>query len=142
MPRFQTRDPNYAERVTDCFRNESSSSRWGGELTSVEPGRTAIRLPVGADLASPPGMQHRSYVAALLDDACILAALSLTSDGDGVSMVEYKLNFLATTSGENLVAIADVVRPGRSITVCRADAFLDGRLVTKMLATLAVSRPA
>ena len=56
-------------------------------------------------------------------------------------MAEYKLNFLAPARGEQVSFHAEVVRPGRSITVCRADAFAEGRLVAKMLATLAVSRP-
>ena len=56
-------------------------------------------------------------------------------------MAEYKLNFLAPAHGEQVTARAEVVRPGRSVSVCRADAFADGRLIAKMLATLSVSRP-
>ena len=85
---------------------------------------------------------HRGCLAAMLDEACVLAALSLSSAGDEVTTIEYKLNFLASALGDRAIARAEVVRPGRSITVCRADAWVDGRLVAKMLATLAVSRPA
>ena len=82
-----------------------------------------------------------------MDDACVLASLSLTSQGDRVSIVEYKVNFLGSDTNDesakdSVVARAEVVRPGRSITVCRADAMAGDRLVAKMLATLAVSRVA
>ncbi len=142
MPQFQPRDPGYADRVAETFRNESAASRWGGEFTSVSPGVVEITLPAGEGYCSSAGLIHRSFVAAILDDACVLAALSLSSAGDTVGTIEYKLNFLAPASGESLVARAEVVRPGRSVSVCRADAFADGQLVAKMLATLAVSRPA
>ena len=141
MPQFQPRDPAYADRVAAAFRDESAASRWGGELTSVSPGVVEIALPCREYLATTPGEIHRSFVAALLDDACVLAALSLTSPGDLVAPAEYKLNFLAPAKGGQVTARAEVLRPGRSITVCRADAFAEGQLTARMLATLSVSRP-
>lgn len=141
MQQFQPRDPAYADRVADVFRAESATARWGGEVVSISPGFVEIALPVGDDLPVALGVTHRSCAAALLDDACVLAALTLTSPGDLVSVAEYKVNFLAPVSGNGIVARAEVVRPGRSITVCRADAFSDERLTARMLTTLAVSRP-
>ena len=141
MPQFQPRDSAYADRVAAAFRDESAASRWGGELTSVSPGVVEITLSFFDDSTGGPGMLHRSIVAAVLDDACVLAALSLTSPGDLVTTAEYKLNFLAPAKGSEVTVRAEVLRPGRSITVCRADAFADGQLTSRMLATLAVSRP-
>ena len=140
MPQFQPSDPAYADRVSAAFREESAALRWGGELTSVCPGVVEIALARREDLLAAPGVVHRSIVAALLDDACALAALSLTSPGDSATTAEYKLNFLAPAKGGQVTARAEVLRPGRSITVCRADAFADGLLTARMLATLAVSR--
>ena len=140
MPQFQPRDPGYADRVAATFRDESAASRWGGELTFVSPGVVGIALPYREDLAAAPCEIHRSLVAAVLDDACVLAALSLTSPGDSVTTAEYKLNFLAPATGSQVTVRAEVLRPGRSITVCRADALADGHLAARMLATLAVSR--
>ena len=141
MPSFEPRDPEFPDRVAATFSNESVASRLGGELVDVGPGSVCIRLPISDAISPSQGTLHRSYVAALLDDTCILAGLSLTSAGDEVRMAEYKLNFLAPARGERIAARAEVVRPGRSVTVCRADAFADGRLIAKMLATLSVSRP-
>ena len=141
MPQFQPRDPAYADRVAAAFRDESVAPRWGGGLTSVSPGVVEITLSCREALAAAPGEIHRSFVAALLDDACVLAALSLTSPGDLAATAEYKLNFLTPAKGSQVTARAEVLRPGRSITVCRADAFADGQLAARMLATLAVSRP-
>ena len=141
MPQFQPRDPAYADRVSAVFRDGSAASYYGSELESVSPGVVEIAVSFFDDSTGGPGMLHRSIVAALLDDACVLAALSLTSPGDLVTTAEYKLNFLAPAKGSEVTARAEVLRPGRSITVCRADAFADGQLTARMLATLAVSRP-
>ena len=140
MSQFQPRDPAYAERVADVFQNESAASRWGGELTSLSPGAVDIYLPSNSGLLTVTGAIHRHCIAALMDDACVLAALTLASTGDHITTAEYKLNFLAPVFSNSVVVRAEVVRPGRSITVCRADALADGRLVARMLATLAVSR--
>lgn len=141
MPSFQPRDPDYADRVVATFLDESMAAHWGSELASVSPGEVEITLSILDNDTGGPGLLHRSLVASILDDACMLAALSLTSAGDVVSTAEYKLNFLAPTKGTEVVARAEVVRPGRSITVCRADALSEGELVARMLATLAVSHP-
>ena len=142
MPRFQPRDPDFADRVAAAFLNGSAAAHWGGELVSVTPGAVEVEVSFRNATTGGPGTLHRSLVAAFLDDACVLAALSVSSVGDAISTTEYKLNFLAPATGESVIARAEVVRPGRSITVCRADALVEDRLVAKMLATLAVSRPA
>ncbi len=139
MLQFQPRDPEFADRVADAFW-DGIAAHWAGELMSVSPGVVEIELSVLDAATGGPGMLHRSIVAAFLDDACQLAALSLSAAGDTVSTAEYKVNFLSQSPRGELVFRAEVVRPGRSITVCRADALAGDRLVAKMLATLAVSR--
>ena len=140
MSKFQSRDPDYADRVTELFRNESVAFKWGGEITALSPGSVDISLVVATCRTREVEAIHRHTISALMDDACVLAALSLTSPGDRVTVFEYKLNFLASVTSNSVVAQAEVVRPGRSITVCRADALAGGQLVARMLATLAVSR--
>ena len=140
MTRFPPRDPAYAQRVADAFRRESATARWGAALTAVAPGAVEIAIPVAASLTAAPGVLHRGIVAALLDDACVLAALSLTGPGDIAAIAEYKLNHLSPAHGETITAAAEVIRPGRTITVCRADARAKGRLAARMLATITISR--
>jgi acyl-coenzyme A thioesterase PaaI-like protein len=75
-----------------------------------------------------------------MDSCCGYAALSLMPPGAGVLTVEFKTNLLAPARGDVLVARGKVVRAGRSITVCTADAVMltDGAetAVATMLATI------
>lgn len=43
--------------------------------------------------------------------------------GSDVLSVEFKVNLLAPAAGERLVARGRVVRAGRTLSVCQADAF-------------------
>jgi acyl-coenzyme A thioesterase PaaI-like protein len=79
-------------------------------------------------------------VTSALDSACGYAAFSLMAPGAGVLSVEFKTNLLAPARGDELIARARVVRAGRTLTVCQADAFMrtgaDERLIATMLATM------
>jgi acyl-coenzyme A thioesterase PaaI-like protein len=64
--------------------------------------------------------------------------------GVGVLTVEFKTNLLAPARGEELIARGRVVRAGRTITVCQAEASMlsDGTetLMATMLATIMTVR--
>jgi acyl-coenzyme A thioesterase PaaI-like protein len=65
-------------------------------------------------------------------------------EGVGVLSVEFKTNLLAPARGEELVARGRVVRSGRTITVCQAEASMLSQgtetLVATMLATMMTVR--
>jgi acyl-coenzyme A thioesterase PaaI-like protein len=79
-----------------------------------------------------------------MDSACGYAALSLMEEGVGVLTVEFKANLLAPARGEELIARGHVLRSGRTITVCQAEATMtaDGEEtpVATMLATIMTVR--
>jgi acyl-coenzyme A thioesterase PaaI-like protein len=61
-------------------------------------------------------------------------------DDAAVLTVEFKINLLAPAQGERFIFRGRVVKPGRTITVCEAQAFaIDGsaeKLIATMSATL------
>ena len=76
--------------------------------------------------------------------ATIGAELGDIGAGLEVLTAEFKVNLLAPASGDRLVAEGQVVRAGRTLTVCRGDAFTEGAgrvHVATMLATI-IGRPA
>lgn len=80
----------------------------------------------------------------MLDSACGYAALSLMSEGVGVLTVEFKTNLLAPARGDLLIAKGEVLRAGRTITVCHANALMrnadEETVVATMLATIMTVR--
>lgn len=115
------------------------------ELAVVLPGEVAIHIPFSSRLTQQDGFLHAGVVTALADTACGYAALTLMPQGSEVLSVEFKVNLLSPAVGEGFIAHGEVIRPGRTLTVCRADVFAvkDGeeKLVMTMLATMITRRP-
>ena len=123
MPQFQPRDPNYAERVRASFRLQQAMSLIGAELPVVEPGYTEIHLPFKAEISQQHGFIHGGVVGMIADSAAGYAANTLTPADTSVLTVEYKLNLVAPADGERLVARGEVVKPGRTLIITKAEVF-------------------
>ncbi len=118
---FTVRDPAFAERVRSSFEKQRIMATLGATLEHVAPGDTDIALAYRDDLVQQHGFLHAGVLATVADSACGYAALTLMSPGAGVLSVEFKVNMLAPARAPRVVARGRVLRPGRTITVCRAD---------------------
>lgn len=123
MPQFQPRDPNYAERVRASFRLQHAMSLIGAEMALVEPGYVEIHLPHRPEITQQHGFIHGGVVGMIADSAAGYAANTLTPADTSVLTVEYKMNLVAPADGQRLVARGEVVRPGRTLIVTRADVY-------------------
>jgi uncharacterized protein (TIGR00369 family) len=133
-------DAAVAERVRASFARQGAMATRGAELADVAAGRVAISLPIASRLSQQDGFLHAGIVVAALDSACGYAALTLMPDDAEVLTVELKANLLAPASGDRLVAECEVVRAGRTLTVCGGDAYAEHGAervhVATMLATM------
>jgi uncharacterized protein (TIGR00369 family) len=115
-------------------------TKLGARLAAVTPGVVEIELPVADELSQQHGFLHAGALLATLDSACGYAALTLMPAGAEVLTVELKANLLAPARSGSIRARGEVLRAGRSLTVCHGDAFevVDDRTthVATMLATM------
>lgn len=118
---FSPRDPAYEARVRESFRRQGFMATLGAELTRVEPGLVAIEFGHGAAFTQQHGYLHAGVVTAVVDSACGYAAYTLMPADAEVLAVEFKVNLLAPARGTRFVARGRVVRPGRTLTVCRGE---------------------
>lgn len=134
------RNPSFAEEVKKSFAAQSIMQLIGAELTSVEPGVVEISLPYRKDLTQQDGYLHAGIITTIADSAAGYAAFSLMPAGAGVLSVEFKVNLLRPAQGERFLARAEVVKPGKTLTVVRADVFgiqeAERTLVATMLGTM------
>ena len=93
----------------------------GARLVSVAPGAVALELPFDPRLTQQNGFLHAGVVAALADNACGYAALSLMPADADVLSVEFKVNLMKPAAGPLFRAEGRVVRAGRTLTVCTAE---------------------
>ena len=111
----------------------------GAELTRVEPGVVEITIPYRSDLTQQHGYLHAGIVTTIADSACGYAAYSLMPPESEVLSVEFKVNLLRPAKGETFIAVAEVIKAGKTLTVVRADVFGMGherKLIATMLATI------
>jgi uncharacterized protein (TIGR00369 family) len=136
--------PRFEHVVRDSFAAQQLMATIGARLAHVAAGAVEIRVRFRPDLTQQHGFLHAGVVTSALDSACGYAVLSLMPEGAGVLTVEFKTNLLAPARGEELIARGRVVRAGRTITVCQADASMlaDGAetQVATMLATIMTVR--
>ena len=129
-------DPDFAARVRESFGRQKAMALIGASLRSIEPGEVEITLPWRDDLTQQKGFIHGGILGMIADTACGYAAFSLMPAGGSLVTVEYKMNILKPGRGA-LLAQGKVIRPGRTLTVARAEVYADdGSHVATMLQTL------
>jgi uncharacterized protein (TIGR00369 family) len=137
---FEPSNPLFATEVRDSFARQAVMKTIGAELVSVVPGAVQISLPYRADLTQQDGYLHAGIVTTIADSACGYAAYTLMPPNSAVLSVEFKVNLLRPARGEEFLAIAEVLKPGRTLTVVRADVFTNPKsekvLVATMLGTM------
>jgi uncharacterized protein (TIGR00369 family) len=116
----------FAEAVAQSFAQQPIMNLIGARLARVEPGVVEIELPFRADLTQQDGFLHAGVITTVADSAAGYAAYTLMPAGSRVLSVEFKVNLLRPARGELFVARAEVIKPGRTLTVVRADVFATG----------------
>jgi uncharacterized protein (TIGR00369 family) len=121
--RREPADPDYRQKVESSFARQAAMRTLGVSIAALVPGAIELRLPFHEDLTQQHGYLHAGIVATVLDSACGYAAFSLMPAGVDVLSVEFKMNCLAPARGEHVRVAAEVVRSGRTLTVCQANAY-------------------
>ena len=133
----QPSNPAYADEVKRSFAKQAIMGLIGGELTRVDPGVVEIALAYRRDLTQQDGYVHAGIVTTIADSACGYAAYTLMPPESEVLAVEFKVNLLRPAKGEKFVARAEVIKPGRTLTVVRADVFaMSGSEEPQLVATM------
>ena len=115
---FAPADPQFESRTRASFARQGAMAHLGAVLESVAPGRVEIALPFRPELSQQHGFFHAGIIATIADTAGGYAGFTLFPADAGVLTVEFKINLVAPASGERFLARGEVLRPGRTLTVC------------------------
>ena len=126
---FTTADPDFERRTRASFARQGAMTLIGAVLEKVEPGHVEISLAFRPELSQQHGFFHAGIVSTIADSAGGYAGFTLFAADAAVLTVEFKINLLAAADGERVEAVGEVIRSGRTLTVCRIDAFVvkDGK---------------
>ncbi len=112
-------------RVRASFDRQAMMTTLGVEVTAVEPGRVEMSLRHDDRFTQQHGFLHAGVVASVLDTACGYAAYSVMPPDASVLTATFTINLLAPAAGERFAITGEVVRAGRTLVVCRGEAFAD-----------------
>ncbi|NLG56205.1 MAG: PaaI family thioesterase [Rhodococcus sp.] len=95
----------------------------GARLGYVGRGELHIHLPMSPAVTQQHGYFHGGATSTIADSAGGYAALTMLDTEFEVLTVEYKINLLAPAAGDELEAVGTVIKPGRTLTICRLDVY-------------------
>lgn len=117
----RTLDPGTEQRIRASVGRQTLLTTLGVSIAELAVGRVVLDLPYRADLCQQNGYMHAGAITALADSACGYAAASLMPEDRDVLTVEFKVNLLSPARGDRFRAIGEVMRAGRTLTVCSAE---------------------
>jgi uncharacterized protein (TIGR00369 family) len=122
-------NPGFAESVTASFNKQNAMRLIRATLPIVEYGRTEIHVPHWEGIEQQHGFVHGGVVGMIADSAAGYAAMTMVPADASVLTVEFKMNLLAPADGDKLIARGQVIRPGRTLIVTKAEvvALKDGK---------------
>ena len=114
---------DFKASVAASFARQNAMQLIRASLPLIEHGRTEIHIPHWAGVEQQHGFVHGGVVGMIADSAAGYAAMTVVPASASVLTVEYKMNLVAPADGETLVARGEVVRPGRTLIVTKAEVY-------------------
>ena len=108
----------------------------GFDLISVKSGEAVIGFQATEAHANPMGTLHGGVLCDIADAAMGIAYSSSLDDGETFTTLELKINFLKPIWKARLLAVARVVKQGRTVGLVECDVTDEkGGLVTRATST-------
>jgi uncharacterized protein (TIGR00369 family) len=114
--------PRNARSLVEAVTSQPGfANATGTRVLLAEPGRVHLTLSRRPDLLQFNGFFHGGVIAGLADHAAGGAITTALPEGLIAVTVDFSINFLAAADGDSLVAKAEAVRVGATISVARID---------------------
>jgi len=139
---MEPRDPNYRKRVEGIFANARFMNELGVELVDLGPGWCEVKLAVQPTHLQQDKVVHAAVMAAMADHSAGGAAGTLCAADQTVLTVEFKINLLRPAVAETLRCKSQVLKAGKTLTICESEVHADGsdqdKLISKAIVSLAL----
>ena len=138
---MQARNAGFRTEIERIFGGAGFIPSLGLRLVDCDPGWCETELDLRPEHLQQDGYVHAGVQATIADHTGGAAAATLMAEGQRVLTIEFKINLLRPGEGDRLLCRAEVLRPGRSVTVSESSVFgVQGgtrMLISKATVTLA-----
>ena len=107
----------------------------GIQAPQLGKGYARFVLPFKPELANSIGLLQGGMIAALADETVAFALYSLVKEGETITPVEMKINFLGAVKEGEVEAEAHIFKRGRTISLGEAVVRQGDRLIAKAMCT-------
>ena len=121
--KFKSLDPDFETKIRKSFSYQGALATMGGELALIEPGHCILEMPYSKAVTQQHGFIHAGVLTTMMDSAAGYAAFTLMPAEAEVLTIEFKTSLMHPAKGERFRFEGRVIKPGRTIMFCEADAF-------------------
>ncbi|MBD79933.1 MAG: phenylacetic acid degradation protein PaaI [Crocinitomicaceae bacterium] len=120
---FKPKFPDFKTKVKESFDRQKFMELIRARLIDVKPGFCEIHVPYDKSLTQQHGFFHAGIISTVADNASGYASFSLMDENSSVLTVEFKLNLMSPGDGELLIGRSNVLKHGKTLTVCKAEVY-------------------
>ncbi len=121
--KFIPQNPDWEMVTRQIFAGQSFMTTLGADITGIKPGFFEITIPWRDGLGQQGGFFHGGVIGTLVDNAAGCAAGTLMPKNTDVLAVEFKVNLVRPGAGDALIGRAQVMKPGKTLCVCRSEVY-------------------
>lgn len=121
---FKPKFTDFKKKVEESFNRQKFMELINAKLVAVKPGYCEIQVPYNLNLTQQHGFFHAGIISTIADNAAGYASFSLMEESSSVLTVEFKLNLISPGDGELLIGRSNVLKNGRTLTICRSEVFV------------------
>ena len=134
-PEIKPLAPELETHLRERLANNPFVQFMGVEVPELGEGYARFTLEIRPDFHNSQGFLQGGVIAALADEAVAYALFSLVPEGEMISTVEMKINFLAPAQHGMIEAVAHIRKRGRTLSLGEVEVTQDTRLVAKGMCT-------
>uniref|UniRef100_A0A7V4GAB2 PaaI family thioesterase n=1 Tax=Desulfobacca acetoxidans TaxID=60893 RepID=A0A7V4GAB2_9BACT len=134
-PEVQPLSPEVETALRERLAHNPFVNFMGVEVPELGRGYARFSLKIRPDFHNSQGFLQGGVIAALADEAVAYALFSLVSEGEMISTVEMKINFLAPAQTGTIEAQAHIRKRGRTLSLGEVEVTQGPRLIAKGLCT-------
>ena len=139
---MEAKNPEYKQIIETGFKTAAFVNDIGITLLDCGPGWCESSIRILPRHLQQSGVIHAGVQSTIADHTAGAAATTLIDRSQFVLTVEFKINLLRSARGDSLLCRAQVLKPGKMITVVEPDVYIvsgsNRTLVSKATATMTV----
>lgn len=115
---------DFKKKIEESFNRQKFMELINAKLIDVKPGFCEIHVPYDLTLTQQHGFFHAGIISTIAGNTAGYAGFSLMDENSSILTVEFKLNILSPSDGDILIGRSNVLKNGKTLTICRSEVFV------------------